>query len=71
MNRRKFNTLAGLSTLGMMSAKANYNPLNTPHQYHLNYAPHLGMFKAHAETTLLTNCILWPIKVLNHLKIMR
>ena len=48
MNRRKFNTLAGLSTLGMMSAKANYNPLNTPHQYHLNYAPHLRMFKAHA-----------------------
>ena len=48
MNRRKFNTLAGLSTLGMMSAKANYTPLNTPYQYHLNYAPHLGMFKAHA-----------------------
>jgi len=48
MNRRKFNTLAGLSTLGMMSAKANYNPLNTPYQYHLNYAPHLGTFKAHA-----------------------
>lgn len=48
MNRRKFNMLAGLSTLGMMSAKANYTPLNNSYQYNLNYAPHLGMFKAHA-----------------------
>ena len=48
MNRRKFNTIASLSSLGILKANASQIPLNMPHKYNLNYAPHLGMFKAHA-----------------------
>ena len=48
MNRRKFNTLASISSFGLLSAGSGFKPLNTAHQYNLNYAPHLGMFKAHA-----------------------
>ena len=48
MNRRKFNTIASLSSFGILKANTGQIPLNMPHQYNLNYAPHLGMFKAHA-----------------------
>ena len=46
MNRRKFNTIASLSSFGILKANASQIPLNMPHKYNLNYAPHLGMFKA-------------------------
>ena len=46
MNRRKFNTIASLSSFGILKANTGQIPLNMPHQYNLNYAPHLGMFKA-------------------------
>lgn len=46
MNRRKFNTIASLSSFGILKANASQIPLNVPHKYNLNYAPHLGMFKA-------------------------
>ena len=46
MNRRKFNVIASLSSLGILKANALKIPLNITHQYNLNYAPHLGMFKA-------------------------
>ena len=45
MNRRKFNTIASLSSFGILKANASQIPLNMPHKYNLNYAPHLGMFK--------------------------
>ena len=45
MNRRKFNIIASLSSFGILKANAHKIPLNIPHQYNLNYAPHLGMFK--------------------------
>ncbi len=48
MNRRKFNTIASLSSFGILKANASQIPLNMPHKYNLNYAPHLGMFKASA-----------------------
>ena len=48
MNRRKFNTIASLSSFGILKANASQILLNMPHKYNLNYAPHLGMFKAHA-----------------------
>jgi len=46
MNRRKFNTIASLSSFGILKANASQIPLKMPHKYNLNYAPHLGMFKA-------------------------
>ena len=46
MNRRKFNVIASLSSFGILKANALKIPLNITHQYNLNYAPHLGMFKA-------------------------
>ena len=46
MNRRKFNTIASLSSFGILKANASQIPLKIPHKYNLNYAPHLGMFKA-------------------------
>ena len=46
MNRRKFNTIASLSSFGILKANASQIPLNMPYKYNLNYAPHLGMFKA-------------------------
>lgn len=46
MNRRKFNTIASLSSFGILKANTSQIPLNMPHQFNLNYAPHLGMFKA-------------------------
>mgnify|MGYP001249058229 FL=1 len=48
MNRRNFNTIVGMSSLGMLRAKTQFNALDIPYKYNLNYAPHLGMFKAHA-----------------------
>lgn len=45
MNRRKFNTIASLSSFGFLKANAHQVSLNIPHQYNLNYAPHLGMFE--------------------------
>ena len=45
MNRRKFNIIASLSSFGILKANAHKIPLNIAHQYNLNYAPHLGMFK--------------------------
>ena len=48
MNRRKFNTIASLSSFGILKANASQIPLKMPHKYNLNYAPHLGMFKASA-----------------------
>ena len=45
MNRRKFNAIASLSTFSILKANALQIPLNISHQYNLNYAPHLGMFK--------------------------
>tara|TARA_B100000214_G_scaffold51515_1_gene32592 strand:+ start:3932 stop:4792 length:861 start_codon:yes stop_codon:yes gene_type:complete len=32
----------------MLRAKTQFNALDIPYKYNLNYAPHLGMFKAHA-----------------------
>ena len=46
MNRRKFNIISSLSSFGILKANALKIPLNITHQYNLNYAPHLGMFKA-------------------------
>ncbi len=37
-----------MSSLGMLRAKTQFNALDIPYKYNLNYAPHLGMFKAHA-----------------------
>tara|TARA_B100000902_G_C27318305_1_gene922688 strand:+ start:2812 stop:3720 length:909 start_codon:yes stop_codon:yes gene_type:complete len=48
MDRRKFNALAGISSLGVLNVNANFNPLKDAYQYNLNYAPHLDMFRAHA-----------------------
>tara|TARA_Y100001935_G_C17229414_1_gene469591 strand:- start:97 stop:1005 length:909 start_codon:yes stop_codon:yes gene_type:complete len=48
MNRRNFNAIVGMSSLGVLSAKTQFNSLDIPFKYNLNYAPHLGMFKAHA-----------------------
>ena len=48
MNRRNFNTIVGMSSLGMLRAKTQFNALDIPYKYNLNYAPHLGMFRNHA-----------------------
>ena len=48
MNRRNFNNLLSISSLGLLNANAQFNSLSIPHKYNLNYAPHLGMFKSHA-----------------------
>jgi len=48
MNRRNFNNLLSISSLGLLNANAQFNSLSFPHKYNLNYAPHLGMFKSHA-----------------------
>lgn len=37
-----------MSSLGMLRAKTQFNALDIPYKYNLNYAPHLGMFKSHA-----------------------
>ena len=48
MNRRNFNNLLSISSLGLLNANTQFNSLSIPHKYNLNYAPHLGMFKSHA-----------------------
>lgn len=61
MNRRKFiqkgaltGSFLSLGGLGLTPAFAKAQPeatpsaYNTKHQFNLNYAPHIGMFKAHA-----------------------
>ena len=50
MQRRDFNSLIGLSSLGLMSYSTpiSYNKkVIKKHNFNLNYAPHLGMFKHH------------------------
>ena len=50
MQRRDFNSLIGLSSLGLMSfaTPISYNrKIIKKHNFNLNYAPHLGMFKHH------------------------
>ena len=50
MNRRNFTQLAGMSSLGFLSIPSflKSNAPLAPHQFNLNYAPHLGMFRHHA-----------------------
>ena len=48
MQRRDFNSLIGLSSIGLMSyaTPISYNKkIIKKHNFNLNYAPHLGMFK--------------------------
>ena len=50
MQRRDFNSLIGLSSIGLMSyaTPISYNKkIIKKHNFNLNYAPHLGMFKHH------------------------
>ena len=50
MQRRDFNSLIGLSSLGLMSfaTPISHNKKSIKkHNFNLNYAPHLGMFKHH------------------------
>ena len=50
MNRRNFTQLAGMSSLGFLSTPS-FLKSNAPlalHQFNLNYAPRLGMFRHHA-----------------------
>ena len=50
MQRRDFNSLIGLSSLGLMSYanSISYNKkIIEKHNFNLNYAPHLGMFRHH------------------------
>lgn len=50
MNRRNFTQLAGMSSLEFLSTPSflKSNAPLAPHQFNLNYAPHLGMFRHHA-----------------------
>ena len=50
MQRRDFNSLIGLSSIGLMSYAtpiSHNKKIIKKHNFNLNYAPHLGMFKHH------------------------
>lgn len=59
MKRRQFiktSSLAGVfSTLPFYNslAESKHSKMNKAHNYNLNYAPHIGMFKHHAGDTIL------------------
>ena len=51
MKRRNFIRNSSLVSAGLLSVNSNfsnYNELKSKHNFNLQYAPHLGMFKNHA-----------------------